>query len=83
MACILTRHVTHWACLGFSGSTCTTGCFSSRQIQQLRTGIEEEWGNNQQPGQLYAKEMCRAAWGKWWSHQILAGFLIHTPTSFF
>ena len=29
MACILTRHVTHWAFLGCSGFTCTTVCFSS------------------------------------------------------
>jgi hypothetical protein len=29
-----------------------------------------------------AKEMCRTALGKWWSHQILTGFLIHTPTFF-
>ncbi len=31
--------------------------------------------HNQQPDQLYAKEMCCTAWGKWWSHQILTGFL--------
>ncbi len=30
--------------------------------------------HNQQPDQLYAKEMCCTAWGKWWSHQILTGF---------
>jgi hypothetical protein len=33
-------------------------------IQQLRTAMEEEGqhstGHNQQPDQLYAKEMCRA-----------------------
>jgi hypothetical protein len=23
--------------------------------------------------------MCHASWGKWWSHQILTGFLIHAP----
>ncbi len=38
-------------------------------IQQLRTAIEEEWtqhstGHNQQPDQLYAKEMCCTTWGK-------------------
>ena len=37
-------------------------------------------GHNQQPDQLYAKEMCCGAWGKWWSHQIVTGFLIHNPT---
>ena len=31
MACILTRHVIHWACLGCSGLACTTACSSSRQ----------------------------------------------------
>ncbi len=30
--------------------------------------------HNQQPDQLYAKEMCCTACGKWWSHQILTGF---------
>ena len=35
--------------------------------------------HNQQPDQSYAKEMCHAAWGKLWSHQILTGFLIHIP----
>ncbi len=30
--------------------------------------------HNQQPDQLYAKEMCCTAWGKWWSNQILTGF---------
>ena len=39
-------------------------------------------GHSQQPDQLYAKEMCPAAWGKWWSYQILTGFLIHAPTLF-
>jgi hypothetical protein len=39
-------------------------------------------GHNQQPDQLYAKEMCLAAWGKWWSHQILTGFLIPAPSFF-
>jgi hypothetical protein len=29
-----------------------------------------------------AKEMCHAAWDKWWSHKILTGFLIHAPTYF-
>ncbi len=29
---------------------------------------------NQQPDQLYVKEMCCTAWGKRWSHQILTGF---------
>ncbi len=53
-------------------------------IQQLHTAIEEEWtnipqGHNQQPDQLYAKEMCCTACGKWWSHQILTGFRTTRP----
>ncbi len=79
MASILTGHVTHWACLGCSGSACTTACSSScqypatlhrhwRGVDQHSTGST---GCNQQPDQLYAKEMCCTAWGKWWSHQIM------------
>ena len=53
-------------------------------IQQLCIAIEEEWDNFPQAtiNSLInsMKEMCRAAWCKWWSHQILTGFLIHTPT---
>jgi hypothetical protein len=87
MACILTRHVTHWACLGCSGSTCTTACSSSCQYPATShihwKGVgQHSTGHNQQPDQFYEKEMCRAAWGKWWSHQILTGFLIHTQLLF-
>ena len=84
MACIFTRHVTYWACLGGFGMTCTTVCSSScqypatSQIHWRGVG-QHSTGHNQQPDQLYAKEMCHAAWGKWWSHQILTGFLIHSP----
>ncbi len=51
-------------------------------IQQPRTshwrGVDQHsTGHNQQPDQLYAKEMCCTEWGKWWSHQILTGFLNH------
>jgi hypothetical protein len=86
IACILTRHVTHWACLGCSGSTCTTACPSSHQYQANShthwrgVGEHSTSDHNQQPDQLYVKKMCHAAWGKWWSHQILNGFLIHAPT---
>ena len=41
IVCIF-RRVTHWACSGCSGSTCTT---ARANIQQLRTAIEEEWDN--------------------------------------
>ena len=66
-------------------STCTTVCSSSRQHPATShshwTGVEQHsTGHNQQPEQLYVKEMCRAAWVKCWSHQILTGFLIHAPT---
>ncbi len=36
--------------------------------------------NNQQHDQLYVKEMCCTAGGKWWSHQILTGF--RTPSQY-
>jgi hypothetical protein len=51
-------------------------------IQQLCTATKRcgTTFHIQQPDQLYAKEMCRAAWGKWWSHQILTGFMIHNST---
>jgi hypothetical protein len=49
----------------------------SANIQQLCTAIEE-WDNIPQTtiNRLInsMKEMCRAAWGKWWSHQIVTGF---------
>ncbi len=35
--------------------------------------------HNQQPDQLYVKQMCCTAGGKWWSQQILTGF--RTPPS--
>jgi hypothetical protein len=44
MVCILTRHVTHWACLGWTGSTCTQHVPVPANIKQLRTAIEE-WDN--------------------------------------
>ena len=51
-------------------------------IQQLRTPIEV-WDNIPQTtinSPVNAMKMCLAAWGKWWSHQILTGFLIHAST---
>ncbi len=78
----LTGHITHWACLGCSGSANTTVCSSSCQYPATShshwRGVDQHFtGHNQQPDQLYAKEMCCTAWGKWWSYyfyQILAGF---------
>ncbi len=78
MASILTGHVTHWACLGCSGSAYTTACSSSCQCPDTShshwRGVDQHYtDHNQQPDQLYVKEMCCTAWGKWWSHQIRTG----------
>ncbi len=75
----LTWHVTHWPCLGCSGLAYTTVRSSSCQYPSTShshwRGVDQHsTGHNQQPDQLYAKEMCCTAWGKWWSHQILTGF---------
>ncbi len=52
---------------------------SSRwSLAKFHTGLDMCW-HNQQPDQLYAKEMCCTAWGKWWSHQILTGFRTPPP----
>ncbi len=79
MASILIGHVTYWACLGCSGLAYTTACSSSCQYpvtshsHWIRVD-QHSTDHNQQPDQLYAKEKCWTAWGKWWSHQILTGF---------
>jgi hypothetical protein len=44
--------------------------------------VQHSTGHNQQHDQLYVKEMCRAAWGKWWSHNTQTGFLIHASPFF-
>ncbi len=77
MASILTGHVTHWACLGCSGSAYKTACSSSCQYPATShshwRGVDQlSTGHNQQPYQL--NKMCYTASGKWWSHQILTGF---------
>ncbi len=77
-------HVSHWACLGGSGSTYTAACSSSCQYPATShshwRGVDQHYtGHNQQHDQLYAKEMCCTAWGKWWSHQILTGFWTPPP----
>ncbi len=79
MASILTGHVPNWACLGCSGSAYRTACSSSclyptTSHTHWRGVDQHSTGHNQQPDQLYAKEMCCTAWCKWWSHQILASF---------
>ncbi len=62
--------VTHWACLGCSGSAYTTACFSSCQYpatshSHWREVDQHSTDHNQQPDQLYVKEVCCTAWGKW------------------
>ncbi len=47
---------------------------SSNFTQPLKRSDQHPTGHNQQPDQLYAKEMCCTARGKWWSHQILTDF---------
>ncbi len=79
MAYILNGHIIHCACLGCYGSAYTAACSSSCQypatLHSHWRGVDQHsTGHNQQPDQLYAKEMCCTAWGKWWSHQILTGF---------
>jgi hypothetical protein len=65
----------------------TTTCSKSRQYpatshSHWRGVGQHSTGHNQQPNQLYVKKLCHAAWGKWWTHQLLTGFLIHSPTFF-
>ncbi len=84
MANILTRHVTHWACLGCSGSAYMTACSSYWQYpatshSHWREVDKHSTGHKQQPDWLYAKEMFCTAWGKWWTHQILTGFRAPLP----
>ncbi len=63
MASILTGQVTHWACLGCSASAYTTACSSSCQYPVTShshwRGVDQHYtGHNQQPDQLYVKELC-------------------------
>ena len=69
--CAYSQDVTHWVCLGCSECMYTTACSSSQQYQDTSHSVwrgvrQHSTGHNQQPDQLYAKEMCNAAWGKWW-----------------
>ncbi len=73
---------THQTCHPWS--MFTTVCFSSCQyaatLHSHWRGVDQQsTGHNQQPDQLYAKEMCCTAWGKWWSHKILTGFRTPGP----
>ena len=81
-------HIKHvWDALDQRVQQCTTGCSSSCHYQVTSHSHWREVGQNsggqfQQPDQLYAKEMCCTECGKWWSHQILTGFLLHAPSFF-
>ncbi len=71
MASILTGHVTHWACLGFSGSAYTTACSSSWQYPATShshwRGVDQHSsGHNQQPDQLYANGGHTRYWLVFW-----------------
>ncbi len=59
MASILTGHVTHWACLGCSGSAYTTACYSSCQYPATShshwRGVDQHSSGHNQPDQLYTK----------------------------
>ncbi len=56
-------------------TACSISCQYPATSHSHWRGVDQHsTGHNQQPEQLYAKEMCCTAWGKWWSHQILTGF---------
>ena len=80
MACILTRHFTNGEIpMGYSGLKCTTACSSSRQYPATS---HSHWRGVEQHSTInslinYMQRRSHTAWGKWWSHQILTGFLIH------
>ncbi len=74
MASILTRHVTHWACFGCSGSAYKTACSSSCQYPATShsywRGVDQHsTGHNQQLINAMRRRCVATAWGKWWSHQ--------------
>ncbi len=77
MASILTGHVTHWACLGCSGSAYTTACSSS--CQYPATSHSHWRGVDNLINSM--RRRCCTAWGKWWSHQILTGFRTPPPNT--
>ena len=51
---------------------CASSCEYPATSHSHWRGVDQHSvGHNQQPDQLYVKEMCCTAWGKWWSYQIL------------
>jgi len=83
---------THQTChplimFGTLGSVYTTACSSSCQysatLHRYWRGVDQHsTAHNQQPDQLYVMEMCCTAWGKWWPHQILTGFVTSVALCF-
>ncbi len=61
-------------CIGVYVSVFLFLPISSNFTPPLKRSGQHPTGHNQQPDQLYAKEMCCTARGKWWSHQILTDF---------
>ncbi len=60
-----------------SSTTVTSCCSMIMHGPMLQGSVHNSWKlktSHQQPDQLYVKEMCCTAWGKWWSHQIPTGF---------
>ncbi len=76
--------LTHWTCqllsmfarlwMGVYDSRSSSCQYPATSHSHWRGVDQHSTGHNQQPDQLYAKEMCCTAWGKWWSHQILTSF---------
>ena len=63
-----TRHVTHWACLGCWWFDVYGNVFQIPPISRnFAQPLKRSGTTFHRPDQLYATEMCRAAWGKWGS----------------
>ncbi len=67
---------THWTChpLSMFGMLWIGVYDSVFQFLPISSNFAQPLKRSGQPDQLYAKDMCCTAWGKWWSHQILTGF---------
>ncbi len=64
-----------WDALDRYTTACSSSCqYPASSHSHWRRVDQHSTGHNQQPDQLYVKEMCCTACGKWWSHQILTGF---------
>jgi len=64
------------ATIGLHNQIILTWLLKLRSDSSHWIGVDQHsTGHNQQPD---ANEMCCTAWGKWWSHKILAGFHSNT-----